>query len=75
MSDEKVSGPKYVNETGRVIAGGAAELHVIKQAGGWVPYHEKIVQRTIEEISKTIAASILAEQNRELIKGTMKRVK
>ncbi|MBT2694603.1 hypothetical protein [Bacillus sp. ISL-55] len=46
-----MKGRVYNEKTGKWISGGALQLHVIKENGGWDQHHKKIIEETYEIIS------------------------
>lgn len=75
MSEVMDLNPKYVNSNGKIVAGGAAQQHLIKLNGGWQNHHEIVVQKTITKVAQQITQEILQEQNREIVKSTLTRAK
>lgn len=51
-------------KNGKKLGGGAAQLHRIKEYGGWDAYHKKIV----ESITKKVYAEVMDEMNRPVLK-------
>ncbi len=39
-----------VGKNGKKLGGGAAQLHRIKEYGGWDEYHKELVRRTAEMV-------------------------
>lgn len=46
-----MKGKFYNEKTGKWISGGALQLHIIKEHGGWDQHHKKIIEEAYEIIS------------------------
>ena len=53
---------------GRTVYGGAAQLHIIKDDGGWDEHHRKFAARVIDTVMKEYDKE-LAKRNLSILKG------
>ena len=53
-----------MGKNGKKLGGGAAQLHRIKEHGGWDAYHEELIGR----VTKKIYDEIMDEMNRPVLK-------
>ena len=51
-------------KNGKKLGGGAAQLHRIKQHGGWDAYHEELIGL----VTKKVYSEVMEEMNRPKLK-------
>lgn len=53
-----------MGKNGKMLGGGAAQLHRIKEHGGWDAYHEELIGR----ITAKVYAEVMDEMDRPVLK-------
>lgn len=53
-----------MGKNGKKLGGGAAQLHRIKEHGGWDAYHEELIGRVTEKVY----AEVMEEMDRPILK-------
>lgn len=55
---------RVMGKNGKMLGGGAAQLHRIKELGGWDAYHTELIQR----VTKKVYEEVMEEMNRPIFK-------
>lgn len=55
---------RVMGKNGKMLGGGAAQLHRIKEHGGWDAYHEELIGR----VTKKVYGEVMEEMNRPILK-------
>lgn len=53
-----------VGKNGKKLGGGAAQLHRIKEYGGWDAYHEELIGK----VTKMVYTQVMNEMNKPVLK-------
>ena len=61
MSQKTLS---VIGESGKKLGGGAAQLHRIKEHGGWDAYHKELIGR----VTAKVYDEVMEEMNRPVLK-------
>lgn len=43
-----------IGKNGKRLGGGAAQLHIIKEYGGWDAYHEALISKVTKKVYKEV---------------------
>lgn len=54
----------YSSKTGKKLGGGAAQLKMIKDHGGWDAYHEELIGKVVPKVYD----EIMEEMNKPVLK-------
>lgn len=55
---------RVMGKNGKLLGGGAAQLHRIKEYGGWDAYHEEL----ISQVTKKVYEEVMEEMNRPFLR-------